>query len=48
MLKNLIEVPVINGTIPFEVSAKYQAAQVILKPAKKVKVLLLVVPSGIF
>lgn len=35
--KNLIEVPVINGTIPFEVSAKYQAAQVILKPAKKGK-----------
>ncbi|NMB92203.1 MAG: 30S ribosomal protein S5 [Parcubacteria group bacterium] len=35
--RNLIEVPVVNGTIPFEVAAKYQAARVILKPAKKGK-----------
>ncbi len=35
--KNLIEVPIINGTIPFEVSAKYQAAHILLKPAKKGK-----------
>jgi small subunit ribosomal protein S5 len=35
--KNLIEVPVVNGTIPFEVYAKYQAAEVILKPSKKGK-----------
>jgi len=35
--RHLVEVPVVNGTIPFEVSAKYQAAHVILKPAKKGK-----------
>jgi small subunit ribosomal protein S5 len=34
---HLVEVPVVNGTIPFEVSAKYQAAHVVLKPAKKGK-----------
>ncbi len=31
--KNLIRVPVINGTIPFEITAKYGAAKVLLKPA---------------
>jgi small subunit ribosomal protein S5 len=31
--KNLIRVPVLNGTIPFEVTAKYGAAKVMLKPA---------------
>jgi small subunit ribosomal protein S5 len=31
--KNLIRVPVINGTIPYTVQAKYGAAKVILKPA---------------
>lgn len=33
-LKNLMEVPIINGTIPHEVKAKYCAAEVVLKPAK--------------
>ncbi|MBI4709120.1 MAG: 30S ribosomal protein S5 [Candidatus Portnoybacteria bacterium] len=33
--KNLIEVPTKEGTIPHEVSAKFGAAQVILKPAKR-------------
>src|SRR5665811_1589193 len=31
--KNLIKVPVINGTIPHEQLAKYGGAQVFLKPA---------------
>ena len=31
--KNLVKVPVINGTIPHEVQAKYGAAKVILRPA---------------
>ncbi|HJX71966.1 MAG TPA: 30S ribosomal protein S5 [Bacteroidales bacterium] len=31
--KNLIKVPVINGTIPHEQSAKYGGAQVFIKPA---------------
>jgi small subunit ribosomal protein S5 len=31
--KNLIKVPVINGTIPHEQVAKYGGAQVLLKPA---------------
>jgi len=34
-IKNLIEVPIKNGTIPHEVYGKYSAAKVILKPAKK-------------
>lgn len=33
-LKNLIDVPIINGTIPHEVTGKYSAAKVIIKPAK--------------
>jgi len=35
--KNLIIVPIINDTIPHEVKAKYKAARVIIKPAKKGK-----------
>jgi len=31
--KNIIRIPVLNGTIPFEVTAKYGAAKVMLKPA---------------
>ena len=31
--KNLIEVPVINGTVPHEIEAKFAGAQVLLKPA---------------
>ncbi|MCD6550588.1 30S ribosomal protein S5 [bacterium] len=33
--KNIIEVPIIDGTIPFEVKAKYGAAKVLLRPQKK-------------
>ena len=33
--KNVIEVPIVNGTIPFEVEAKYGAAKVLLRPQKK-------------
>ena len=35
--KNLITVPVVNETIPHEVTAKYKASKVIIKPAKKGK-----------
>jgi small subunit ribosomal protein S5 len=31
--KRLINVPIVNGTIPHEIKAKYCAAEVILKPA---------------
>ena len=31
--KNIVRVPIINGTIPFEITAKYGAGRVILKPA---------------
>lgn len=31
--KNIVRVPILNGTIPFEVTAKYGAARVLLKPA---------------
>ena len=31
--KNLIKVPVINGTVPHEIEAKFAGAQVLLKPA---------------
>jgi len=31
--KNLIKVPVVNGTVPHEVEAKYGGARVFLKPA---------------
>ncbi len=33
--KNLIKVPVINGTVPHEQSAKYGGAQVFIKPASE-------------
>lgn len=33
--KNLIEIPIIEGTIPHEVSAKFKAAKILLKPQKK-------------
>lgn len=33
--KNMIEVPIIEKTIPHEVFAKYKAAEVLLKPQKK-------------
>ena len=31
--KDLIEVPIVNGTIPHEVSAKFEASRILLKPA---------------
>jgi small subunit ribosomal protein S5 len=34
-IKNLIEIPIVNGTILHEVSAKYQASKVLLKPQKR-------------
>ncbi len=33
--KHLIRVPIVNGTIPFEVQAKYGAAKVLLRPQRK-------------
>jgi len=33
--KNLIEVPIIEGTIPHEVQAKFGSARVLLKPQRK-------------
>jgi small subunit ribosomal protein S5 len=33
-MKNLIKVPIVNGTVPFEVEAKYKSAKVLIKPAK--------------
>ena len=33
-MKNLIKVPIVNGTVPFEVKAKYKSAEVLIKPAK--------------
>ena len=33
--KNLIEVPIIEGTIPHQVQAKFGAAEVLLKPQRK-------------
>jgi small subunit ribosomal protein S5 len=35
--RQMIEVSVKNGTIPFEVKAKYKAAEIILKPSQKGK-----------
>lgn len=32
--KNLINVPIVNGTLPFEVRAKFKSSEVLLKPAK--------------
>ncbi|RUM45293.1 MAG: 30S ribosomal protein S5, partial [Desulfurobacterium sp.] len=31
--KNLIKVPVVDGTIPFEVQAKFGASKIIMRPA---------------
>lgn len=33
--RDLVEVPIVNGTIPFEVEAKYGAAKVLLRPQRK-------------
>ncbi len=33
--KNMVEVPVIDGTIPYEVTGKFGAARVLLKPAAR-------------
>jgi len=33
--KNLIEVPIVSDTIPYEVEAKFGSAKVLLKPQKK-------------
>ncbi len=33
--KNLIDVPIVNDTIPHEIRKKYGAAKIILKPARK-------------
>lgn len=33
--KNLIEVPIINGTVPFDVEAKFGAARILIRPQKK-------------
>lgn len=33
--KNLVEVPIEEGTIPFEVKAKFSAAEVLLRPQRK-------------
>ena len=33
--KNIIEIPIIDGTIPHEVEAKFGAARVLLKPQRK-------------
>lgn len=33
--KDLVEVPIVNGTIPFEVEAKFGAARILLRPQRK-------------
>jgi len=33
--KNLIEVPIVDGTIPFEVEAKFGAAKILLRPQRR-------------
>jgi len=33
--KNLIEIPLLNGTIPYQIEAKYGPSRVILKPQKR-------------
>lgn len=35
--KSMIEVPIINNTIPHEVNQKYKAARILIKPAKEGK-----------
>ena len=32
--KNVINVPIVNGTIPFEIEYKFSATKILLKPAK--------------
>jgi small subunit ribosomal protein S5 len=32
--KNVINVPIVNGTIPFEIEYKFSATRILLKPAK--------------
>jgi len=34
-MKNLIEVPIVNDTIPFEVYAKFGPSEILLKPQRK-------------
>lgn len=33
--RNLVKIPVVNGTVPYQVKEKYGAAHIILKPAPK-------------
>lgn len=33
--KKLIEVPIVGGTIPFEIEAKYKAVKILLRPQRK-------------
>ena len=33
--RNLVKIPVVDGTIPYQVNEKYGAAHIILKPAPK-------------
>lgn len=33
--KNLIKVPIVKGTIPYQIQVKYKSAKVLLKPGKK-------------
>lgn len=33
--KNLITIPIVNGTIPHEIKAKFSAAKIFLKPARR-------------
>ncbi len=33
--KNVISVPIIDGTVPYEIKAKFKASEVLLKPTKK-------------
>lgn len=32
--KNALEVPIVNGTVPFEIENKFSATRILLKPAK--------------
>ncbi len=33
--KNVIEVPIVEGTVPFEVEAKYGSARILIRPQRK-------------
>jgi len=33
--KNLIEVPIVDGTVPYEITYKFSATKILLKPAKR-------------